>query len=235
VLALDYRGRGKSDYDRNPENYSLQVELDDVVTVLAAREAAPAVLIGTSRGGLLSMLLAPILPGAIAGVILNDIGPVIEKKGLMKIKGYVGRMPSPRSYEDGAETLRRLFSQQFPNLTTEDWIKAARRGWREEGKGLVTTYDPKLAYSMKGFDPEGPVPALWQQFDALAATPLMLVRGANSDILGVETVETMRAHHPAMEFLEIPDQGHAPLLAEDATIARLAAFIDRCNAARTRH
>jgi pimeloyl-ACP methyl ester carboxylesterase len=228
VVALDYRGRGRSDYDRDPKNYSLQVELDDLVAVLAAREVAPAVLIGSSRGGLLAMLLAPRLPAAIAGVILNDIGPVIEPKGLMRIKGYVGRIPNPRSYEDGGETLRRLFSQQFPTLPAEAWVAAARRMWREEARGLVPTYDPKLAYTLKGFDPERPVPPMWQQFDALAGMPLMVVRGANSDILSAETVSAMRARRAAMDVLEVADQGHTPLLAETATIARLAAFIDGC-------
>src|ERR1700742_3138735 len=145
VIALDYRGRGLSDYDRNPENYTFQVELADVLAVITALECLPAVFIGTSRGGILAMLLAAVRPTAIAGVVLNDIGPVIEPKGLMRIKGYVGKLPQPRSFEDGAEILQRLFGQQFPKLTMDDWLTAARRGWRETNGALAPTYDVRIA------------------------------------------------------------------------------------------
>src|SRR5258707_10601788 len=130
VIALDYRGRGCSEYDRNWKNYSLTVELADVSAVLTALGIGPAVFVGTSRGGLLTMRLAAHRPAAIAGVVLNDIGPVIEPQGLMRIRGYVGKLPQPRDYKDGAETLRRLFTGQFPDLDRDDWLAYARRTWK---------------------------------------------------------------------------------------------------------
>lgn len=231
VVALDYRGRGQSDYDRNPANYSFQIEIADVLAVLTALDCLPAIFIGTSRGGILTMLLAPLRPTAIAGVVLNDIGPVIEPKGLMRIKGYVGKLPQPRSYEEGAEILRRLFSAQFPTQTQDDWLASARRTFKQVNGAFVPDYDVALAKTMEGVDFEKPLPPLWAQFDALAHVPVMVVRGEHSDLLTEATVEQMAAHRQSasspLETLVVPDQGHAPLLAEAATIARIADFVGR--------
>jgi pimeloyl-ACP methyl ester carboxylesterase len=232
VLAVDYRGRGLSDHDPNPDNYSIPVELDDVLSVLTARTVESAVFVGTSRGGLILMALAALRPGAIAGVVLNDIGPVIEAQGLMRIKSYVGKLPQPRGFEDGAEILRRLFGPQFTRLGHADWLASARRTWREQDGRLVVTYDPNLARTLAAIDPDHPLPPLWPQFDALAEVPLMVIRGANSDILSAATVEAMRARRRETTVIQIPDQGHAPLLAETDTIARIACFVAQCHEQR---
>ena len=227
VVALDYRGRGLSAYDPDPANYNLQVEIADVLAALTALDCAPAIFIGTSRGGILTMLMAAMRPGMIAGVVLNDIGPVIEPKGLMRIKGYVGKLPQPRSYEDGADILRRLFSAQFPRLTAEDWLASAQRAFKEADGRLVPDYDVALAKTLEGVDFEKPLPPLWAQFDALAHVPMLVIRGENSDLLTPETVEAMKTRRTTLETLVVPDQGHAPLLAEAATIARIADFVAR--------
>jgi pimeloyl-ACP methyl ester carboxylesterase len=228
LFAVDSRGRGRSAYDPNPANYNLATELADLLAILTALEVEPAVFIGTSRGGILTMLLAAIRPAAIAGVVLNDIGPVIETKGLLRIKSYLGRLPAPKSFEDGGEILRRLFGAQFPKLSDEQWILFAKRTFEEKDGSFSARYDPKLATALKGVDTTQAQPTLWHAFDALASVPVMVVRGANSDILSTETVEAMRKRRPDLTTLEVADQGHAPLLEEDQTIAEIKSFIDAC-------
>jgi pimeloyl-ACP methyl ester carboxylesterase len=232
IVALDYRGRGQSDYDRNPANYSFTVELADVLSVLTALDIAQAVFVGTSRGGILSMLLASARPTVLAGVVLNDIGPVIEPRGLMRIKSYVGRLPIPQSYEGAAEILRRLFAPQFPKLSGDDWLAFARRTFREHDGTLVPNYDVRLAKTLEGIELERPIPPLWKEFDALAHVPVMVIRGANSDVLSAGTVAAMRARRPDLDVIEVADQGHAPLLAESGLTHRIGAFVARCETIR---
>jgi len=228
VIAIDARGRGQSDYDSNPENYNLVVELADIVSVLIARAVGPAVLVGSSRGGILAMLLGAAHPTAIAGVVLHDVGPVIEPKGLARIKSYVGKMPQPRSFEEGADILRRLMSAQFPKLTAEQWLAAARRSWQRKGERLVLTYDPRVARTLAAIDIERPLPPLWNEFDGLARVPVMVIRGANSDVLSAATVAAMRARRPDLQAIEVADQGHVPLLEGDELLAQIARFVAAC-------
>jgi pimeloyl-ACP methyl ester carboxylesterase len=228
VLALDYRGHGQSQYDRNPNNYTIRVALADLSAVLAALEITSAIFVGTSFGGVLAMMLAVLPPIAVAGVLLNDIGPVMEPRGLMRIKSYVGKLPIARNFEEGAEILRWLFEAQFTKLTPQDWIAFAQRTWREHRGALMPNHDLKLARALRGLSLER-LPTLWDQFDALAHIPLMVIRGANSDMLASTTVNAMLVRRAQLEVVVIPDQGHAPLLAEPMAIRRIAAFVASCD------
>ncbi|MBV8319707.1 MAG: alpha/beta hydrolase [Hyphomicrobiales bacterium] len=228
VLAIDYRGHGQSEYDRNPDNYTLPVALADLSAVLIALEIAPAIFLGTSYGGLLAMMLAVGRPTAIGGVILNDIGPVIEPQGWVRIKGYLGNLPVPRNFEEGAEILKWWFHAQFPKLTPQDWIAFAQRTWREHRGRLVPNYDLNLARTLQGADLLH-LPTLWNNFDALARVPLMIIRGANSDMLAAATLDAMLSRRSELDIAVVPDQGHAPLLVEPKLIRRIAAFVTSCD------
>jgi pimeloyl-ACP methyl ester carboxylesterase len=228
VFALDYRGHGQSQYDRNPNNYTIRVALADLSAVLAALEITSAIFVGTSFGGVLAMMLAVLPPAAVAGVILNDIGPVMEPRGLMRIKSYVGKLPIARNFEEGAEILRWLFEKQFTKLAPQDWIAFAQRTWREHRGALMPNHDLKLARALRGLSLER-LPTLWDQFDALAHIPLMVIRGTNSDMLASSTVNAMLARRGQLEVVVIPDQGHAPVLAEPMAIRRIAAFVASCD------
>jgi pimeloyl-ACP methyl ester carboxylesterase len=228
VIALDSRGRGKSEFDRNPAHYTLATELFDLLSVLTALEIQKAVFVGTSRGGILTMLLATVRPTAIAGCVLNDIGPVIEAEGLARIRSYVGKLPIPESLPQAAEILHRLFGKQFPRLSEEQWLAFARRTFRESGGRIAPDYDPRLSLILQQGDPDKPLVPMWKEFDALARTPLLVIRGANSDLLSAGTVKAMRARRTAMDELEVPDQGHPPLLTDRPTISRIAEFVASC-------
>jgi pimeloyl-ACP methyl ester carboxylesterase len=226
VIALDYRGRGLSDYDPNPANYSPPVELADVITAIKVLEAEPAIFIGTSRGGILAMLLAATQPAALAGAVLNDIGPVIERAGLERIKSYVGKLPQPKDFDDAADMLRQLFGAQFPALDRSGWMANARATYKREGDRLVPSYDVNIGRTFEGADLDK-LPTLWEQFGALAQKPVMLIRGALSDILSSATVQEMRARHPRLETVEVAQQGHAPFLSEPDLICRIGDFVER--------
>ena len=200
VLALDYRGHGQSQYDRHSNNYTIRVALADLSAVLRALEVPSAIFVGTSFGGVLAIMLAVLPPIAVAGVILNDIGPVMEPRGLMRIKSYVGKLPIARNFEEGAEILRWLFEAQFTKLAPEDWIAFAKRTWREDHGRLVPSHDPKLARALRGLSLER-LPTLWDQFDALAPIPLMVIRGANSDMLARPTLNEMLARRGQLEVI----------------------------------
>lgn len=226
VLALDYRGRGLSDRDPDPANYDLRIESADVLSVLTAAGVSKAIVIGTSRGGLITMILAALRPSLIAGAVLNDIGPVIEIEGLRRIRGYVGKLPQPRSWDEAVAILKGLAGPQFTDLSPDDWLEWAHSTFRDDKAGLALAYDPALMQNLQAMDLDA-VPTLWPQFEALAHAPVLIVRGENTDLLAMRTVEEMMVRHPDCALHRVPNQGHAPLLADAPTITRISDFVER--------
>jgi pimeloyl-ACP methyl ester carboxylesterase len=234
VIALDYRGRGRSERDKDWRNYDVKIELDDVLQVMAATGVDEAVFVGTSRGGLITMAMAPVRPAAIKGVVLNDIGPVLDGRGLIRIRSYVGKLPAPQSWEEAADILRQTFGTQFPILNRDEWLGFAQRTWTEEQGRLVPSYDPALMKTLEALDLEAPLPVLWPLFEGLRHAPMLVIRGNNSDLLSDQTLREMARRHPACDTYTVAGQGHAPLLESDDVIQRIGRLCAKADAAAGR-
>lgn len=230
VYAFDYRGRGLSDYDPNWKNYDFKIEIGDVLDQLTALHIGEAIFFGTSRGGILTMLTATMRPTALKGAIINDIGPVINGKGLARIKSYVGKLPQPRNFDEAVDILKRISSTQFPNLTDAQWLTFAQRTWTEANGKLVPSYDVNLMRTLELVDLEAPLPELWPQFEALKHVPVLVLRGAHSDILSPETAQEMVRRLPDCTLCEVPFEGHAPMLFDEETQHRVEGFVARIDA-----
>jgi len=225
VVCFDYRGRGRSAWDRNPENYNPLQEMNDIFDGMAALGISRAVAVGTSRGGILSMLMGVARPATLAGIVLNDIGPKIEPLGLARIKTYVGRTPTPDDWNDAVRILKRLHGAQFTALNDRQWMDFARKTYREENGRPVSDYDPALKQSLNAIDFDEPLPTMWREFHALRSTPILAIRGANSDILSAPTLAAMAAEHPLFESIAVPGEGHPPLLGGTHLPQRISSFI----------
>lgn len=225
VLCLEYRGRGRSQYDKNWENYNVLTEADDVVQGMTAAGLQHAAMIGTSRGGLIIMLLAAMKPGLMAKIVLNDVGPEIDGAGLVRIKKTIESGSDAGSWKEAAEQLKSVGKRDFPNYSDEEWERQARLIYREDGGRLVRNYDPKLVNTLKALDLDTRLPSLWPQFTGLRKMPLMLIRGERTDLLSEQTVEKMQKIHSGMQIVNVPDQGHAPDLGSAGLPERIETFL----------
>jgi pimeloyl-ACP methyl ester carboxylesterase len=227
VVALDYRGRGRSARDPDPRNYDIFVENADILAVLTAAGIERAVFVGTSRGGLHVFVLAATRPGLIHAAVLNDIGPVIETSGLARIRAYMATLTLPTSWEEAIAIMKRIAGGGFSMLSDEDWNALVQLTYEESNGRLTTRFDPALSKSLEALDLDSPLPILWPQFDALHHVPLLAIRGSNSDLLSPATHAEMATRHPDCETYTVEGQGHAPLLLDAPSIRRIQAFVDR--------
>lgn len=223
VYAVDLRGRGRSARDPNWRNYNVQVEMLDVLDLMTITGVQKPAIIGTSRGGLIAMLMATARPTSMGAVVLNDIGPVIERDGLTRIVAYTGRVPLPASWREAEALVENMNKRTFPALRADDWALVAR-DWFDDVNGQPAhSYDQNLAKTMSLFD--GPAATFWPQFEALSYLPTLAIRGALSDVLSDQTLREMEIRHPRLDTLVVPGQGHAPLLREPGTHKAIADFL----------
>ncbi|RAX40568.1 alpha/beta fold hydrolase [Rhizobium tropici] len=212
VITLDARGRGLSERDPDKSHYNLLVEAQDVLTVCAALDIKQAIFVGTSRGGLILHMLAASRPDVLKAVILNDIGPVLEKIGLADIRDYLNRDRKPASWSEAVEILRENHGSAFTALAEEDWRGMARAIYTAVDGKPVADYDPAIAAQMQALDLEAPIPDLWTQFEGFQDIPLMVIRGENSKLLAQSTTDEMAKRHPGTIVKIANGQGHAPIL-----------------------
>lgn len=229
VIAIDLRGRGRSEWDTDPSRYKPATYAADVVTLLDQLGIPKAHFVGTSLGGIVTMTLASKSLDRIAGAVLNDVGPVVAAAGLQRIATYAGRPQVVQSWADAVTYARRTNGVAFPENTDADWERFARRIFREGEDGIPRLEcDPKVFRPVPAFLVWLLTPLSWFLFRKLAnGVPTLLVRGALSDILDEPTVRRMRAQAPSMEYVEVARVGHAPMLSEPAATAALQNYFTR--------
>lgn len=224
IIRMDFRGRGGSDWAPY-ESYSVPQEASDVITLLDHLGLARAAVLGTSRGGLVAMMLAATAKPRLQGVFLNDVGPAISPEGLDHIMDYLGKPPGFRNFAEAEVAVAQM--PGFVGVPFETWAAHVRALWAETPDGLALRYDPALRDAVApAFDSTAPAPDLWPLFDALKSLPLALLRGASSNILSAETSDEMRRRRPDMLFAELPDRGHVPFLDEPASVGLITAWLE---------
>lgn len=227
VICAELRGRGESAPAPDPMSYQPPVYVADIEALFEALSIPRLVLFGTSLGGILAMLLTARAPARVAGVMLNDIGPVVEPHGLTRIRGYVGRGGSWPTWVHAARALAEAQRDAFPGYDLEDWLGMTKRLCRLTSAGrIVFDYDMRIAEPLRL--PEVAAPAdLWPAAEALAGRPALLVRGARSDILSAATAAAMTARIAGLELVTIADVGHAPALTEPEAVVGIDRLLAR--------
>ena len=232
VLTIDFRGRGRSDNAADPLTYRPDVELADTLAVLDAFGFSRVAVLGTSRGGLVGMLMAASVPERVSGLCLNDIGPRIEAAGLLRIMGYVGFEMVFPDWDSGTRAYGAT-APGFTGVTEEQWFAAVHRAYIKREDGRITPYyDLKLATTLPSREDveSGKTAEFWPLLPALSGKPLTCLRGDASDLLSRETVNRLCTELPQTDAVEIPGRGHVPFLDEPESVAALDRWLARIDA-----
>ena len=224
VLAMDWRGHGRSDYDPDYRHYGFETDRDDVLELLAQEKIPQVVIIGSSRGGIIAMWLADTRPDVLAGVVMNDIGPVVAPDGMKRAQSQFGLSREFRSFEEAAQALR---DRQVPGLdvTPAGWLRHALQYHRQDDDGVVRPdFDPGYAQAFREIKA---TQNNWPRFEKMARIPTLVIRGAHSDLLDQPTVEEMQRRKPDLQVCIVPGRAHCPYLDEPDSIDAIDAFLAR--------
>lgn len=227
VVVVDLRGRGESAYAKDSMTYVPLAYVQDVEALLGELGINRFVAIGTSLGGIVTMLLAGAGRSTIAGAVLNDVGPEVEASGLARIRSYVGKSSSWPTWVHAARGLAEANGDVYPNYQLSDWLAMAKRLYRLNSAGrIVLDYDLKIAEPLRVPGNEAG-PDMWGAFDRLNNVPVLVVRGALSDILSDSVAHRMTERLGSAELITVPDTGHAPTLDEPIVGAAIDRLLDR--------
>ncbi|CAN5132072.1 alpha/beta hydrolase [soil metagenome] len=228
VISPDFRGRGLSEYDPQSSRYMPPTYAADVLQLMDELQIDKAVFVGTSLGGLTTMIVAGFAPQRIAGVVLNDIGPELSSAGIGRISDYVGNPVLYRDWDEAADIFSAKFGDVHPRYGREEWLRYARRVCRETDRGIEFDYDMTIAEPFKQMDEKTAAAAdAWPLFHALAGKPVLLLRGERSDLLSPQVAEKMRDSMPGAELVTVPNVGHAPDFEEPESIEAVERLLKR--------
>ncbi len=215
VIAVDLRGRGRSSYDKISSNYNPATYVADIAALIKGLELSSLVFIGTSLGGLLSMLISATRPDYVRGMIINDFAPEILQSGLSRIQSYVGKASPVQDWDAAVAQAKQYNGKELPDLTDEGWLAFARNVYRSDAEGVpVLDYDPAISEPFTSREGNAELATLWPVYDALPQVPILLIRGELSDIVSSQCVTEMQRRRPSLQYAEVPGRGHAPLLNE---------------------
>ena len=228
VIAVDFRGRGMSEHDPLPARYTPPTYAADVLQLLDELDIDKAVFVGTSLGGLTTMVVAAFAPQRIAGAVLNDVGPELSSEGLERIAGYVGKPVLFSDWDEAAAGFAGKYAAVHPAYGKDDWLRYAKRVARKTGRGVELDYDMAIGDMFRQANSgAAPSAAAWPLFKALAGRPVLILRGEHSDLLSAEMAETMRDAVPDAELVTVPGVGHAPDFDEPESIAAVDRLLAR--------
>jgi pimeloyl-ACP methyl ester carboxylesterase len=228
VLAVDVRGRGRSAHDPEPNRYIPPIYAADILCLLDNLGIARALFVGTSMGGIITMMIASLRPMAVAGSVLNDVGATLNPEGLKRIGGYLGKRVKVSGWAEAADYAKAINERAFPSYGPAQWEAFARRLFVQKADGsLHLAYDPDIAVPFKAADPDAPPPDLTGLFLGLVSgRPSLLIRGALSDLITADQAFSMRMMDPQLDYAEVAGVGHAPMLDEPEALDALAKFLD---------
>jgi len=228
VIGVDFRGRGGSEHDSESARYMPPVYAADVLQLLDELGVAEAVFIGTSLGGIVTMIVAGFAPQRIAGALLNDVGPQLDKAGLDRIRGYVGTPLLFESWDDAADRLSAKYGDVHPAYGRAEWIRYAKRVAHETPRGIEFDYDMAIAQPFNRMDDQAAsASSAWPLFRGLAGKPVVILRGESSDLLSPEVARKMVEAVPDAELVTVRNVGHAPDFDEPESVAAVDRLLER--------